>query len=225
MSALDALRINKVDFIISDIGLPDISGIELTTRIRALEKEEGKVHLPIAGLSAHATDDTIREARTAGMQCVVEKPLTNALLMQLISELIAPIANETDHIENAPLNSAFSVDKFPLLDEGAGIALLGSPDVLNDLLTILINDEIPTAKKELNEVYALHDRQQLHALSHKLKSGAIYCGTTRLQQACQALENYLKGHDTALDEALYTQLLTVIDQTEAAAIAWLKQNK
>lgn len=220
LSAFEAVQQNNVNMIFSDIGLPDMSGIELAAHIRAWEKEAGKRPIPIAGLSAHTTDEARETALQAGMNCVVAKPLTMTLLTQLISDLSTPSLTNTSHTTKL-VNDAFNLDAFPLLDHEAGITMLGSPQVLSDMLAILINEEIPNSKKELAEIYAVHNREKLHALSHKLKSGAIYCGTKRLQQACQMLESYLNGSETEHDDALYHQLLTVIDHTEATVNMWL----
>ncbi len=54
------------DLILTDLGLSDISGNELATRIRRWEKTNGKKPIPIVGLTGHAKEKVITE-------CVIYK--------------------------------------------------------------------------------------------------------------------------------------------------------
>ncbi len=44
---------NKFDLILTDIGLPGLSGLELVEEIRKWEKENHLTPVPIIGLTAH----------------------------------------------------------------------------------------------------------------------------------------------------------------------------
>lgn len=81
--AFSAFEKQAFDVIITDIGLPGISGIELTCRIRALEKQKGQKPTPIIGLSAHAQGQIRQECLEAGMNDVYTKPLNIALMKEI----------------------------------------------------------------------------------------------------------------------------------------------
>lgn len=72
--AIDQFEAGKYALVFMDIGLPDIKGYSVSKRLR--EIEEGTLfHVPILGLSAHATLDEERLSIEAGMDKVLSKPL------------------------------------------------------------------------------------------------------------------------------------------------------
>ncbi|MCK4869780.1 MAG: response regulator [Gammaproteobacteria bacterium] len=67
-------KINSLyDVIISDIGLPDIDGIELAKKIRSGESPNNKT--PIISLSAHIYSKLSNDCKKAGIDYVISKPL------------------------------------------------------------------------------------------------------------------------------------------------------
>ena len=73
-----ALRVLQatVSNMITDIGLPDISGIQLTERIREWEKAQNKSSMPIIGLTGHVKETAMVECLHSGMNNVFNKPAT-----------------------------------------------------------------------------------------------------------------------------------------------------
>lgn len=75
--ALVLYRPEAYDFILMDIAMPELDGIEVTRRIREIEaKEKASQHVYIIGLSAYAQPEKILEAMKAGMNDFVSKPAT-----------------------------------------------------------------------------------------------------------------------------------------------------
>lgn len=88
-SGLRKTKTEVYDIIIVDIGLPDISGTELTKIIRNLEKETGNSHhTPIIGLTAHAVGPTREQCFVAGMDAVHSKPLTPTTAFNILSQFV-----------------------------------------------------------------------------------------------------------------------------------------
>jgi two-component system aerobic respiration control sensor histidine kinase ArcB len=75
-AALELIKSTPFDFVITDIGLPDISGIQLTERIREWEKEQNKSSMPIIGLTGHVKETAMVECLYSGMNGVFSKPAT-----------------------------------------------------------------------------------------------------------------------------------------------------
>ncbi|KTD24168.1 response regulator [Legionella maceachernii] len=86
--ALALVKTVMFDLIITDLGLPGISGIELTYLIREWEKSLEKSPIPIIGLTAHTLQDSEGKCLQAGMSKVIHKPLYLHQMRELISQYI-----------------------------------------------------------------------------------------------------------------------------------------
>jgi two-component system aerobic respiration control sensor histidine kinase ArcB len=79
--AIKLAKENQYDFIIMDIGLPDISGYEVTKAIRTFEAS----HRPfITGLTGHIESEKKQHALEAGMNVFLTKPLTEEMAVNLL---------------------------------------------------------------------------------------------------------------------------------------------
>lgn len=76
-------RYYDYDLVILDIGLPDITGFEVAKRIRVLEKKALKPPAQIVALSASPHEYAAYKYKQAGINCVLGKPLKNAMLDSL----------------------------------------------------------------------------------------------------------------------------------------------
>lgn len=74
-SAFELVCKNAFDLIITDIGLPGISGIDLTIKIREFEASLSKKQTPIIGLTAHAQSEVRDACLASGMNDVFSKPM------------------------------------------------------------------------------------------------------------------------------------------------------
>jgi PAS domain S-box-containing protein len=88
--ALDLLRSERFDLLISDIGMADTDGYNLIRQVRELEAENGE-HIPAIALTAYArTQDRIR-AIDAGYNSHVAKPVETRELVTVVKCLIGKI--------------------------------------------------------------------------------------------------------------------------------------
>ena len=83
-SALEALDAQAYDLIVSDIGLPDGSGLELMRRAVAL-----RGRLPAIALTGYGMEEDIRRSREAGFAAHLTKPIDFAKLEAMIRQ-VAP---------------------------------------------------------------------------------------------------------------------------------------
>ncbi len=85
-AALEALRAEAFDVLISDIGMPEEDGYALIAQVRALDKERGS-RIPAAALTAYASEeDRIRTLRS-GFQIHVPKPVSPGELIAVVVNL------------------------------------------------------------------------------------------------------------------------------------------
>jgi CheY-like chemotaxis protein len=89
--ALELLRADKFDLLISDIGMADTDGYNLIRQVRTQEGEQVK-HIPAIALTAYArTQDRIR-AMTAGYNTHVAKPVEIRELVTVVKCLTGKIS-------------------------------------------------------------------------------------------------------------------------------------
>lgn len=86
MSALERLSINEKppNIILLDINLPDISGIELLTKIK---KDMRFSNIPIIMLTGSNIDDDIQRSYDLGASTYLVKPISKDALMLIIQKL------------------------------------------------------------------------------------------------------------------------------------------
>ena len=231
--ALKLIKALDFDMIITDVGLPDITGSELAHYIREWEHSAHKNAIPIIGLTAHVLGESEYVCLQAGMNKVLVKPLYLETMKALVKEFIEP--NDLNKYEEGgklgrdlPDTEAqlFALDQFALLDIEVGTKNLGNEAVLKELLQLMISQAIPEDLTEIQKVHAEKNWDQVENLAHKMKSGALYCGTIKMQYACQYLERYRKAGHFNLLERLYQQLIQVVNETKSYVEKWLsEQNK
>lgn len=86
-AAINQTEKRRYDFILMDIGLPDITGFELTQNIRSLEAHSQHKTF-IIGLTAYLDSETKKLGLEAGMDIVLVKPLTPEMTIHLLKNLI-----------------------------------------------------------------------------------------------------------------------------------------
>lgn len=85
-AALELATTQHFDFIFSDVGLPGISGVEFTQKLRKYETLHGKRPIPIVGLTAHAEGKMHVACIEAGMNDIMLKPLNLPIIKAMIAK-------------------------------------------------------------------------------------------------------------------------------------------
>ena len=89
--AFDLLRAVPPDLLISDLGMPDVDGLELLSWVRALPRDAGAL-VPAIALTAFARSEDRLIALEAGFSAHVSKPVEQTELMAAIDMVIKPSA-------------------------------------------------------------------------------------------------------------------------------------
>ncbi len=113
--------------------------------------------------------------------------------------------------------------QYPLLDIQEGMATLGSESAVKNMLSLfaekgISHDEILAFRTAC----ANKDWKKVTTITHKLKGACTYCGVVRLYYVCQYIEDYYRTGNRELLEKLCKQFLSVLDQTNAEIVSWLK---
>jgi len=82
--ALELLKNNPPDLLISDLGMPEVDGLELMSWVRALPRDAGGL-VPAIALTAFARSEDRLKALEAGFSAHVSKPVEQSELMAAIA--------------------------------------------------------------------------------------------------------------------------------------------
>jgi two-component system, chemotaxis family, chemotaxis protein CheY len=83
--ALDIIRSNRVDLLITDLDMPAMNGIELLHAIRA---NDSLKHLPVLFLTGEAENHRVLEAARAGVNDYILKPFTVDVLDRKLQKIL-----------------------------------------------------------------------------------------------------------------------------------------
>ena len=85
VAALKELRSQKIDFVISDWNMPNMTGIELLKAVRA---DSELSSLPFLMVTAESLKENVVEAVKAGVSNYIVKPFTAEVLSEKIEKII-----------------------------------------------------------------------------------------------------------------------------------------
>lgn len=226
--ALELFKKSSIDLVITDIGLPDMTGYEVAAQIRSWEKENTKTPVVILGLTGHAKELAQKESLEAGIDDVYMKPITLELLQRMVQSYLNQTQKVNSDVKKADgnltetENKSFELEGFPLFDPQMALESLNQDkQLVIELLQEFIADTGQNDICLIKQAYEEQDWEKIQNLAHKLKSGAVYLGINRLQLACQYLERYYKSGQRSKLIQLYQQLLQVNEETILAARQWL----
>ena len=180
-SAMEALRTEPVDLLLTDLKMPGTDGLSVLRQAKAIDPE-----LPVILITAHATVATAIEAMREGAFDYVEKPFDNDELKALVQRAldVTRLARENRYLR-AELRSRYRVD-----------ALVAESRAMRDVLdlarraargrsTVLITGESGTGKEVIARAVHYHSERVGHPFL------AVNCKAF----AESVLESELFGHE------------------------------
>jgi len=102
-AALAAATMGDWNFILMDVSMPRMDGLEATRRIRAFQNDHSMRRVPIIALTAHAYAEDRAACTDAGMDGFLSKPFTEAALWVEVKRAVAIVeasgakGNESEH--------------------------------------------------------------------------------------------------------------------------------
>ena len=203
--ALEAARSRHFDIVLMDVQMPDMDGLEATTRIRSDERDSG-THLPIVALTAHALAGDREHCIRAGMDGYLMKPIDSQKLFETIHNLTEP-ARRSDPLIEAPPATLLRFDREDALRfTGGDVALLDK--VLDAHLA-----QTPSILRELDQLAAGQVPEALERFAHRIKRQASVLGANAASTAAKELEAAAReGKET---RAVAAQLRTALEELQA----------
>lgn len=85
VSLFEQSQINEYDFILMDIMMPKLNGLDATRKIRSIKRQDAKI-VPIIAMSANAFVEDMLNSKIAGMNMHLAKPLDETKLMEALKQ-------------------------------------------------------------------------------------------------------------------------------------------
>lgn len=85
---LNALAVSDYDAVITDLHMPDVSGLDLLRQLRVMEAGSGR-RTPVLILSADVTTESIRACEQAGARAFLSKPVSTTRLLDTLADIAA----------------------------------------------------------------------------------------------------------------------------------------
>lgn len=245
-SGLEMAKNRQFDLIISDVGLPGISGLEVARQLRDDEKKRGKPAVPLIGLTAHVGGSTHNDCINSGMNEVIIKPMNAETIETLCSKFFLGEGTKLPAVDTSrspefaatpkPQKSGglgedlpdtetelFSLEPLLIFDVDKARKILGNNNtLLMDLIKTTITSLIPEELLLMKQAHDTGNWKTVSRIAHKLKGGFLSIGLTRAATACQYLERYYKAGHTVLLEKLYAQVLETLDTTSVSLKSFIR---
>ena len=243
--ALKLATTHEFNFILTDIGLPGISGHEFTERFRKWAKTHKKKAIPVICLTAHLRNKAIKECLVCGMDNVYTKPATMAIIQSILKEYYLQgreIAIQNPQPQDEPKlarsrtlgkdlpdteDDLFIMDKFLVFSPKTALEYVEDEAILLKALNIFLSDDVQQDIHKMTIAYKKKNWGDIERLAHKLKGGLGYTGLLRMGYACQYLDRYYKaGHrDLKVLEKLYHQVINVNQESIKEVKSWINKFK
>ncbi len=219
--ALELFRRGDYTLVLSDLHMPVLDGFGLARAVRAFEREVGRTPAKLIAVTAAAHEADLNQARDAGMDAHLVKPIRLEALRDTLQRWGGAEAAA------APADADAAAAAAPLCDAGPGGDAAPAPHVDLAVLRELVGDDPDTlhaltrqyaadlaaTAAAITSAHALADPKALAELAHRLKSSSRSVGALVLGECCADLEHAGRGGDA---EAL-AALLPVFER-EAAAV-------
>jgi len=206
--AVNALEESGFDLALMDIQMPEMSGLEVTSYVRARERTSGE-HLPIVAMTAFAMTGDRERCLEAGMDGYISKPIQSAELFKIIADLSSAAK------EKAPFPP---ISQFPLevFDQAKALKLMGDEPELLIELGALFASECPQRLAEIGQAIRQTDSKGVERAAHQLKGTASTFAAQATTNAAQRLEEMGRSGNLAEGEAAYAILKLEVTRLIAA---------
>jgi two-component system, sensor histidine kinase and response regulator len=196
---LDALHHDSYDMIFMDCQMPIMDGHEAAIRIRSLELQTERAHIPIIGITGRVVRDNYEKSEKSYMDDLLDKPFTIEQLKNTIFRWTGihlqdenPGNGKVTILNECHSLPVFAGHKTNCLNITAlkAIAKLenGSNEFLKKIVSIYFRDT-PNHIFEIQKGIQEKNPDKILQAAHSLKSTSANIGAITLSDICQELES------------------------------------
>nr|CAX84245.1 Sensor protein [uncultured bacterium] len=224
------------DIVLMDCEMPILDGFTTSMRLRVLEKELGKPHVPIIAMTAHVLEQSRQQCKDAGMDDYLRKPFSqvdlghilqrwlptnNSIVMQTrgaesishsVSRMtMAHVPHASAHgVAPGTQGTSATVLDAMALHRILELAKKHNPAMLDKMMDHYLT-QTPKLLAEVAHALDHNDLERVRVTAHTLKSSSLTMGVSRLAELGRAME---KGH---ANPELVRQRLSLTGQVFAEA--------
>ena len=191
--ALDQARAARFDLILMDGSMPEMDGYEAARAIHAHEAEAGLARTAIVALTAHVVGPAAEAWRDAGMDAVLHKPFTLALLARTLGQFLAPrgaakpLLPEPETVAAPGRDDASDLIDAKVAADLAAMAAAGRGDFV-ERVHGLYREKAPEAAANLRRGLEAGDMDASVKAAHALKSMSLNVGAKAVSHLVARLE-------------------------------------
>ncbi|MEH6357436.1 MAG: TMAO reductase system sensor histidine kinase/response regulator TorS [Pseudomonadales bacterium] len=204
-TALVLLKEEAFDIVLTDISLPGMDGMALTSAIRSFDDVE-KAEIPIVAISAHVLEQEVDFYKKSAVTAFLGKPYEPEMLNDVIQKSV-----RSKNIDQPAVYEAADVSDINCRDVLLHDAEVIGFDVVNEMVGLFIK----TSQESISVIENNFEEQQWQELSkeaHKLKGASSSIGLNDLWRMMDGLEIAAKAE--AIDDinVLYGKLEAVYQE-------------
>lgn len=179
--ALEALQRERFDWVLLDVQMPGMDGLETTRRIRANPRQADVCIIAVTGNDSHADQEA---AKAAGMNSVLVKPIETAHLYRILAQWLdqSPPPEHPGSEPTSPFGALMDFDPRRIEELAQK-----DPQRLRKYARHFI-DNLSGGLSELENAAASQDWPALARHAHRVKSQARWAGALRLGEHLAELE-------------------------------------
>jgi len=193
------------DFILMDINMPEINGIELLNKIRNFEKNNNLQDIPIFALTAYP--DKEYNFINIGFVDIIPKPISpeilyNKILNYFVKDKIYILPDEFDNTKTNKMNIQYGLKNTN-----------NNINLYINLVQKLISNYNESKKKTSNYLNK-KKKQKLHNIFHMLKGTSSNLGLFNISSLCNSIIDYIKNEQYNKIKDIYEQINQEISYVE-----------
>jgi CheY-like chemotaxis protein len=187
--ALDALDRQPYDFILMDVMMPEMDGLEATRLIREQQKNGAPNYssrIVIVALTAHAMQGDREKCLAAGMDDYLAKPIRPADMRQVI-ERWNPQNGTTHLARSAPAAASPAAAEPPVEMDRLNSLVDGDPDGLRELVELYLK-QTTQQLAQLEAAVRASQADEVRRVAHSCAGASATLGMNRLVPMLRDLE-------------------------------------
>lgn len=212
VEAVAACKRRKFDFVLMDISMPRMDGVNATKMIHTVSDDDALEPPPVIGLTAFAFTADIDRFHDAGMCDVISKPIHKETLYKAIQAVLQN--KELKITETAASSGDTAVDIKALKSLTGGLSTQQVLDIVTQ-----VSVDLDKLRRDAVMFASNGDSSELGRSCHAVKGLASSFGAQALAELAQTIEASARSGDA---EAAFATTLKSFDPTTDAALAVYK---